>query len=177
LTLLVSRGVPMLLGGDEFRRSQRGNNNAYCQDNDTSWYDWRELHRNAGIHDFVERMIAFRRAHPVLAREKFYTPAEVCWLTPALAVPDWNDPRARTLGCLIRDGAGPDTLYLMFNAEDKPMTFLIPSAPAHCQWRVAVDTAADLSPSEAEPVVTAGSSRTLESRSSVVLVVSEAPNT
>ena len=166
LTLLVSRGVPMLLGGDEFRHSQRGNNNAYCQDNDTSWYDWRDLQRNADIHDFVERMIAFRWAHPVLSRERFYTPAEVSWLTPSLVVPDWNDPDARALGCLIRDSEGPDTLYLMFNAEDEPVTFQIPSAPERCRWRLAVDTATDVPLHGAE----VAGSRTLESRSSVVLV-------
>jgi len=172
LTLLISRGVPMLLGGDEFRRSQRGNNNAYCQDNDTSWYDWRELQRNAEIHDFVERMIAFRCAHPVLSREKFYSPAEVNWLTCSLALPDWSDPGAGTIGCLIRDSEGSDTLYLMFNAADERMTFLIPGAPEHCRWHLAIDTAADLPPSEAEIIVAPGSSRTLESRSSVVLVAS-----
>ena len=89
-----------------------------------------------------------------------------------LAVPGRNDPGARTLGCRIRDSAGPDTLYLMFNAEDKPMTFLIPSPPEHCRWRLAVDTAAVLPLSGAEPIVAAGTSRTLESRSSVVLVAS-----
>ena len=170
LTLLISRGVPMLLGGDELRRTQKGNNNAYCQDNDTTWYDWHALQRNADIHGFLQRMIAFRRAHPVLSREKFYTAAEVSWLTPSLAVPNWSDPLARTLGCLIRDSAGQDTLYLMFNAEEKPMSFLIPPAPEHAQWRLAVDTATDLPVSGAEPLVAAGSPRTLESRSTVVLV-------
>src|SRR6202012_3930170 len=68
LTLFISRGVPMLLGGDEFRRTQRGNTNAYCQDNDTSWYDWGNLSRYAGIQEFVKRLVQLRRAHPVLSR-------------------------------------------------------------------------------------------------------------
>jgi isoamylase len=170
LTLFVSRGVPMLLGGDEFRRTQRGNNNAYCQDNELSWYDWRELDRNADIHDFVKRMIAFRRAHPLLSRESFYTSAEVSWSTPGGTVPDWGDAGARALGCLIRDPGGPDSLYLMFNAEDKPRSFLIPPVPAGCRWRLDVDTAADLPVSGAEAQVPAGELRTLQSRSSAVLV-------
>ena len=73
LTLLISRGVPMLLGGDEFRRTQRGNNNAWCQDNDTSWFDWTCLERHRETHRFIRGMIAFRRAHPVLSEERFYT--------------------------------------------------------------------------------------------------------
>jgi len=170
LTLCVSRGVPMLLGGDEFRRTQRGNNNAYCQDNEVSWYDWSGLDRNGDIHDFVRRMISFRRAHPVLSRESFYTSAEVSWFTPEAAVPDWDDADARAVGWLIRDCAGTDALYLMFNAEDKPVSFLIPAAPAGYQWRLEVDTATDLPVSGAEPAVPAGKSRTIDSRSSAVLV-------
>ncbi|HUB66331.1 MAG TPA: glycogen debranching protein GlgX, partial [Candidatus Methylacidiphilales bacterium] len=79
LTILVSRGVPMLLGGDEFRRTQHGNNNAYCQDNETSWYDWRFLKQHQEIYRFTREMIAFRRAHPVLSQERFYTDSEIHW--------------------------------------------------------------------------------------------------
>ena len=71
---MLSRGVPMLLGGDECGRSQRGNNNAYCQDNEISWYDWRPLDRNRELLRFVRELIAFRKAHPVLSKERFYTP-------------------------------------------------------------------------------------------------------
>jgi isoamylase len=70
LTLFISRGVPMLLGGDEFRRTQKGNNNAYCQDNITSWYDWSCLERNREIFRFTRWMIAFRRAHPILCKKR-----------------------------------------------------------------------------------------------------------
>jgi glycogen operon protein len=170
LTLFVSRGVPMLLGGDEFRRTQGGNNNAYCQDNDVSWYDWDELERNADIYDFVKRMIAFRASHPVLSRESFYTSTDVSWFTPAAAVPNWSATDARALGCLIRDAGCSDALYLMFNAEDRPLPFLIPPAPAGCRWHSSIDTAADLPVSGAGPQVPAGEPRVLESRSSVVLV-------
>jgi pullulanase/glycogen debranching enzyme len=71
LTLFISRGVPMLLGGDEFRRTQRGNNNAYCQDNEVSWFDWSLLEEHKEIQRFTRGMIAFRRAHPVLRKEEF----------------------------------------------------------------------------------------------------------
>ena len=82
LTLLISRGVPMLLGGDEFRRTQGGNNNAYCQDNETSWHDWRFLEQHKEILRFTRGMIAFRRAHPILSKERFYTDAEIHWFGP-----------------------------------------------------------------------------------------------
>ena len=82
LTLFVSRGVPMLLGGDEFRRTQRGNNNAYCQDNEVSWYDWSLLEKHREIHRFTRGMIAFRRAHPVLRKETFYTDEDIKWFAP-----------------------------------------------------------------------------------------------
>ena len=65
VTLFISRGIPMLLGGDEFRRTQGGNNNAYCQDNDTSWYDWRRLEQHEDIFRFTRGLIAFRRTHPI----------------------------------------------------------------------------------------------------------------
>jgi glycogen operon protein len=139
LTALISRGVPMLLGGDEFRRTQRGNNNAYCQDNETSWYDWScvELHRD--IYRFTRGMTAFRCAHPVLSEERFYTDADVRWFDPELRVPNWADRGAKRLGCLIHEGDGGG-LYLMFNAGIEAAPFRVPPAPDHVQWRIAVDT-------------------------------------
>ena len=101
LTLFISRGVPMLLGGDEFRRTQRGNNNAYCQDNEMSWFDWSLLEKHKEIHRFTRGMIAFRRAHPVLRRETFYTDADIKWFAPNGAPPDWADPRQKSFACLI----------------------------------------------------------------------------
>jgi isoamylase len=139
LTLFVSRGVPMLLGGDEFRRTQGGNNNAYCQDNETSWYDWRYLQQHEEIFRFARDMMAIRRAHPVLTRERFYTDAEISWFNPSGEPPDWSDPHARQLACLIHGGV-EDLLYLMFNASPEPAAFQIPAAPEGVQWRIAVDT-------------------------------------
>ncbi len=98
LTLLISRGVPMLLGGDECRRTQGGNNNAYCQDNETSWYDWRRLEQHQDIFRFTRGLIAFRRAHPILSAERFYTDAEIQWFGPHGANREWIDPKAEAAG-------------------------------------------------------------------------------
>ena len=97
LTLLVSRGVPMLLGGDEFRRTQSGNNNAWCQDNDTSWFDWTWLERHRETHQFIRGMIAFRRAHPALSKESFYTDSEIQWLSPTGGQSNWSRPERKNI--------------------------------------------------------------------------------
>jgi isoamylase len=87
LTLMISRGVPMVLGGDEFRRTQGGNNNAYCQDNELSWHDWSRLGTCEGTFRFTRNLIAFRRAHDILSAEHFYTDAEIQWFGPQGGVP------------------------------------------------------------------------------------------
>ncbi len=139
LTQLISRGVPMLLGGDEFRRTQGGNNNAYCQDNETSWIDWRYLEQHQEIHRFTRQMIAFRREHPVLSKEQFYTDAEISWFNPQLGLPMWADPKERQFACLIREDEH-NALYLMFNASSESVDFSVPPAPDGAHWRIAVDT-------------------------------------
>jgi isoamylase len=142
LTLLISRGVPMLLGGDECRRSQGGNNNAYCQDNDTSWLDWRNLDTHADIARFTRGMIAFRRAHPVLSAAQFYSDAEVQWSGPDGESPDWAHPEARQLGCLVHED-GDRALFLMFNAGVETIDFVLPPLKLGTAWHLAVDTARD----------------------------------
>ena len=142
LTLFMSRGVPMLLGGDEFRRTQHGNNNAYCQDNATSWYDWTFLQRHAQIHRFVKHVIGLRQAHAVLAREQFYTDDDISWFGPDQRTPDWHNPQAKALACLIRDGVA-EALFLMFNAGDEVVVFHTPPAPQNGRWRLVVDTSHD----------------------------------
>ena len=129
LTLLVSRGVPMLLGGDEFRRTQRGNNNAWCQDNDISWFDWTYLERHREIHRFTRGMIAFRRAHPVLSEERFYTDTEIQWLGRAGGSPNWFDPKEKALACAIRE-SGQVSLLMMFNAGTNPADLCFPATAA-----------------------------------------------
>jgi glycogen operon protein len=173
LTLAISRGVPMLLGGDEFRRSQRGNNNAYCQDNETSWVDWSFLQRNDEIFRFARGVLALRRANPVLCRQAFYTDEEVRWFNPGGNSADWFDPREKRLACLIRGQEEAD-LYLMFNADTERCVFVLPPSPRPGSWRLAIDTAQGvghdfITPGE-EAAVENPRNYVVESYSSVVLV-------
>jgi isoamylase len=139
LTLFVSRGVPMLLGGDEFRRTQGGNNNAYCQDNEISWYDWSLLEKHREMHRFTRGMVAFRHAHPVLRKEAFYTDAEIQWFSPQGTPPDWLDAKEKRLACLILGQSEPD-IYLMFNASTEAVAFVLPPTPRGGKWHLAADT-------------------------------------
>jgi glycogen operon protein len=172
LTLFISRGVPMLLGGDELRRTQSGNNNAYCQDNEISWYDWSCLERHRDIHRFTRHMIALRRAHPILSREQFYTSEDISWFGPSRGPPSWSDPRARAVACLIHDGSS-EALFLMFNASDTLTTFHVPVAPDRGRWRLVVDTSRDVPVTSApEAFLDSLQPYALEPHSSAVLVAS-----
>ncbi|MBS1212306.1 MAG: glgX, partial [Proteobacteria bacterium] len=142
LTLLISRGVPMLLGGDEFRRSQSGNNNAYCQDTEMSWIDWRCLEQHSEISRFTRGMIAFRRAHPSLSKEQFYTDTEIHWFGPQGGLPSWADPKAKQMACLIHEDER-SALCLMFNAGAEPVDFGLPPVLPGTRWHLAVDTTCD----------------------------------
>jgi glycogen operon protein len=138
LTLAISRGVPMLLAGDEFRRTQRGNNNAYCQDNASSWVDWSLSTRHHHLVSFVQFAFAFRRRHPILRREAFYTEREIQWFDSAGHTPAWNDPGQKRLACRIRDH--DSDLFVMFNADDAPASFVVPTLAGSGRWALAVDT-------------------------------------
>jgi len=174
LTLLISRGVPMLLGGDEFRRTQGGNNNAYCQDNETSWYDWSCLEKYNEIFRFTRGMIAFRRAHPILSKEQFYTDAEMSWFGPQGGLPDWTDPQEKQFACLIHEDE-PGALYLMFNAGVDAVDFGLPPLQPGTRWHVAVDTSReapqDLFAAGEEPLWEDLQTYHLSPRSSVILLV------
>jgi isoamylase len=173
LTLLISRGVPMLLGGDEFRRTQGGNNNPYCQDNETSWYDWRYLEQHQEIYRFTRGMIAFRRAHPILSTEQFYTDAEIQWLGSQGGLPDWADPKEKQFACLIREDE-QSALFLMFNAGIDAVDFRLPVAPPGAQWHLAVDTSCgapqDLFAAGEEPLWEDPQTYRLSPRSSAILL-------
>jgi glycogen operon protein len=173
LTLFISRGVPMLLGGDEFRRTQRGNNNAYCQDNEVSWFDWSLLEKHKEIQRFTRGMIAFRRAHLVLRRESFYTDEDIKWFAPNGATPDWADQRQKSFACLILGQTEPD-LFLLFNADTRSVDFSIPALPGGKIWRLAVDTSRtapdDLFDSGKEPSMQGQIRFRLEPRSSAILL-------
>jgi glycogen operon protein len=115
----------MLLGGDEFRRTQEGNNNAFCQDNQISWYDWRLLKANAGLVRFVSRLIAFRKQNPVLSAERFYTDVDIQWFGIEGGSPQWHGLENR-LGCLIRGNREP--LCLLLNGALCPSRFVLPAS-------------------------------------------------
>jgi len=151
-TLLLSHGIPMLLSGDELGRTQRGNNNAYCQDNDISWIDW--ACTDAGLFAFCRRLITFRQRHPVFRRRRWLTDAEAGWFRPdgqPMQNGDWDDPGARALGVYL-DGAALDEVdergrhvrdgrfVLLFNAGAAPTTFVLPELLACDQWLVALDS-------------------------------------
>jgi glycogen operon protein len=173
LTLLISRGVPMLLGGDEFRRTQGGNNNAYCQDNETSWYDWSCLEQNKEIFRFTCGMIAFRFTHPILSKEQFYTDAEIHWFSPQGGLPNWFDPTEKQFACLIREDE-QCALFLMFNAGIEAVDFGLPSVMPGTRWHVAVDTSRetpqDLFAAGEEPLWEDSQTYRLSPRSSAILL-------
>jgi isoamylase len=136
-TLLLARGIPMILGGDEFGRTQLGNNNAYCQDNELSWYDWTLTDQHSGLVRFLQRLIALRMSHAALRAEHFYTAKEIEWLGPYGNPPEWHGLHNR-LGCLVRgDGA---LLAMLFNAATELCEFRL-STPEEQMWRVCIDTA------------------------------------
>ncbi len=173
LTLLISRGVPMLLGGDEFRRTQGGNNNAYCQDNETSWYDWSYLERHRDVFRFTCGMIAFRRAHPILSKEQFYTDAEINWFGPQGGLPNWADPKEKQFACLIHEDE-QHALYLMFNAGADAVDFGLPPVLPGARWHLAVDTSReapqDLFAAGEEPLWEGPRTYHLGPRSSAILL-------
>jgi glycogen operon protein len=143
LTLFISQGVPMLLGGDEFRRTQGGNNNAYCQDNETSWYDWDFLKQHKDIFNFTRGMIAFRRSHPILSQEQFYTDAQIQWFDPQGEPPNWTSPEAKKLACLIHEDK-KRSLFFMFNASNDAVDFKLPPAIPGARRRLVVDTSHEI---------------------------------
>jgi isoamylase len=174
--LLLSRGVPMLLGGDEIRRTQRGNNNPYNQDNPVSWFDWTLATTHAEMLRFVQRMIAFRKAHPAVSQPSFYTGAigdrgvpDITWHGTILNSPGFTDPMARALACTIGGIRESGDLHVMMNMYWEPLDFEV---PAYATWRVAIDTFADAPGDIADP----GSERpftgrrcTVQPRSVIVL--------
>jgi isoamylase len=173
VTLFVSRGIPMLHGGDEFRRTQQGNNNAYCHDNEISWYDWKFLEKHQEIYRFTRGMISFRRAHAALRKESFYGVSEIAWFSPTGAVPDWCDPQQKSFACLIFS-EGPADLFLMFNSLNEPVEFSVPALPGTRVWHLAVDTFRsapdDLFESGKEPSLRGETTFRVGPRSSAVLL-------
>jgi len=181
--LLLSRGVPMFVAGDEVRRTQNGNNNPYCQDNETSWFDWTLVDKNRDLFRFWKRMIEFRKRHAALHRGRFFTGAtnergltDVAWHGTRLNRPGWDDPNGRTLGLTLAGFDGDVDIHIMLNMHWENLDFELPVVPGRI-WLRAVDTsqAAPLDIANLgheRPVV--GNAYTVQARSVVVLVNREA---
>jgi glycogen operon protein len=138
LTLvLISQGVPFLLQGDEFGRTQHGNNNGYCQDNETSWVDWALAQRNADLVRFTRMMIALRRRHFALSREQFVN--RISWHGTKLGDPDWTG-QSRTLAFHMHGWQGQPDLHVMFNAHWTSQPFQLPPRGGRWGWKRLVDT-------------------------------------
>jgi glycogen operon protein len=154
-TLLLSFGIPMLLGGDEIGRTQLGNNNAYCQDNEITWFDW--ARPDAGLLDFTRRLIALRRAHPVFRRSRFLAGAEaseLLWFTPAgtaMNAADWADPNALAIALYLDGSDDPDRaadgtwlvdddFFVLVNAWWEPLDFELPVTRPKASWQTEIDT-------------------------------------
>lgn len=147
--LLMSQGVPMLLAGDEFLRSQHGNNNAYCQDNPLGWVDWKLVAKNEEMYRFTREMIAFRKRHDSLMRQRFFTGRaqdgaalpDISWHGVELDTPQWRDPGAQLIAFTI---AGTPTdrsdLHLMLNMSSTAFEFALPQIEGRF-WYRAIDTA------------------------------------
>jgi len=187
-TLLMSVGVPMLSGGDELGRTQRGNNNAYCQDNATSWTDWTPTPERQNFLEFTRRMIRIWKDHPVLRRRKFFQGRrirgaeviDIAWLDSSGAeMTDeiWNSPDVRTLGVRLNGDAiqdvdergrriSGDTLLLLLNAGDYATAFVLPPTAPIERWDTLIDTADPWQPSRR---LRAGDRYALRGRSMAVL--------
>jgi isoamylase len=165
VTLFCSQGVPMLLAGDEVGRTQLGNNNAYCQDNEISWVDWDAAALQPGLAEFTAALTALRRDHPVFRRRRFFSGSQrgpdgtaqrdIIWLTPAgteMTIDDWRSGFARSLGVFLNGHAitepGPRgeaitdcDFLLLFNAHSEAVTFTLPGPELAPGWQVVIDTA------------------------------------
>ncbi|MBB2911772.1 glycogen operon protein [Streptosporangium becharense] len=163
-TLFISQGVPMLLAGDEFGRTQGGNNNAYCQDNEISWVDWSLARTEGDLLDFVRGLSKLRREHPVFQRRRFFYghraddgTRDIVWLTPAgeeMLAADWHTGYAKSLTVFLNGDAitepgsrgepiVDDSFLLLINAHHEDMSFTLPGARYGGCWQNVLDTADD----------------------------------
>jgi glycogen operon protein len=168
--LMLANGVPMFAAGDEFLRTQRGNNNPYNQDNETSWLDWSCIERHARFHRFAKKMIAFRKSHRSLGRPRFWRD-DVHWYGVGPSV-DLSFESHSLAYCLHGASMRDRDIYVMINAYHEPLTFEIQESPSS-GWRRAIDTGLecplDISELAAEPSV-ASLRYEVKARSLVVLV-------
>jgi glycogen operon protein len=161
-TMLLSQGVPMLSGGDEIARTQHGNNNAYCQDNERSWFDWKLDRNRRELLDFVRYVVSLRHEHPVLRRQKFFfgrrirgsEVKDLSWFRPdgrEMTDEDWGNAFTRCFGLRLAgdaiaevDAQGEpivdDTLMILINAFHEPIDFVLPANRRGARWEVVLDT-------------------------------------
>ncbi len=159
--LFCAQGIPMVLAGDEMGRTQQGNNNGYCQDNEVSWVDWD--HADADLLEFVHALSQLRRRHPVFRRRRFFQGLptadglrDIAWLTPAgreMSDEDWNAHHGKSMAVFLNGDAitepdtrgervSDDSFLLLFNAHSDPVAFTLPSERFAASWEVVLDTAA-----------------------------------
>jgi glycogen operon protein len=191
-TLLLSQGVPMIVAGDERGRTQGGNNNAYCQDNEISWIDWGDRPENMFLAEFVAHLSELRREHPVFRRRRFFIGRplrgsggldDLVWLQPdgqQMTDEDWEAGFAKTLGVFLNGQGIPDpdqrgqrvtddSFLLFFNAHFEAVDFTVPSQEYGESWTVTVDTHAPLMDAAEERSFKPGETVEVESRSLIVL--------
>jgi glycogen operon protein len=196
LTLLfLSQGVPMLCGGDEICRTQKGNNNAYCQDNEISWFDWKLDRAQREFLHFARSLIAFRKRHPVLRRRRFFQGRhirgsevkDVSWFRPdgkEMTDEDWNAGYARSLAFRLAgdaiietDAKGrpieDDTLLVLLNAHHEPLAFTLPAHKRGVRWQPILDTSFQAGTERPVTALKGGERYTLEARSIAVLRLEE----
>jgi isoamylase len=145
--LIASQGVPMFVAGDEVLRTQRGNNNAYCQDNDITWFDWALVEQNTDIHRFFRNLIHYRRDHPALHRPRFFTGQvnkrglkDIDWHGSQLYNPGWDDPETRVLAFTLAGFEDDPDLHVMMNMYWDTVPFEVPLVKDRKWYRI-VDTA------------------------------------
>jgi glycogen operon protein len=160
-TLLFSRGTPMILAGDEIARTQRGNNNAYAQDNEISWLDWQGVDPDGwDLFEFTRKLVEIRKSQPLFHRGRFLTGAfneqlgvkDVTWLDPTakeMTSEQWTDPNARSFAMLLDGRAQPTgirrkgidrTLLMIINAHHDTVSFALPQIPGGERWQLLIDT-------------------------------------
>ena len=187
VTLMLSQGIPMLVAGDEFSRTQQGNNNAYCQDNEISWIDWPNI--DQALRNFTKRLIAFRHAHPAFRRRRWFQGRaihgaeckDIAWFTHAgkqMSEAHWDEFFAKSLAIFINGDTIPNpnargepvtdnSFYLIFNAHFDALTFTLPAKRWGTEWLKVLDTAQGWL--EDAPVLSTGAKLNIAARSMVLL--------
>jgi glycogen operon protein len=180
----MSLGVPMLLMGDEMRRTQQGNNNAYCQDNEISWLDWTLLEKYPDIFRFTQHLVRLRRALDIfqgefnISLDEMLHYARIQWHGTELYQPDWDD-ESRSIAFTARGIGGRRYFHAILNAYWEPQRFALPPKPAGTEgWRCIVDTALPAPQDFREPPVApiVRSKRYAVAARSVVLFIAQAPH-